>query len=77
MPIYEYKCESCGHDYEQIRRMDDADKDLSCPRCTSEGVTRQLSSFAAHGASGGSDGAAMPSACARPGCGSPYGGCGR
>ena len=25
MPIYEYKCESCGGSYEQIRRMAEAD----------------------------------------------------
>ena len=28
MPIYEYKCESCGGNYEQIRRMADADTGL-------------------------------------------------
>ncbi len=46
MPIYEYKCESCGGNYEQMRRMADADRDLECPSCKSHQVNRSLSSFA-------------------------------
>jgi putative FmdB family regulatory protein len=48
MPIYEYKCDSCGKGYEQIRRMSDADNNLECPDCRSTSVKRQLSSFATH-----------------------------
>ena len=46
MPIYEYKCEACGGNYEQIRRMAEADRDLECPTCKSHEVNRSLSSFA-------------------------------
>jgi putative FmdB family regulatory protein len=72
MPIYEYKCEGCGKDYEQIRRMSEADSNLECPECQSRSVKRQLSSFAAH--SGGSAPQAVPAggcgmgACGRGGC---------
>ena len=40
MPMYEYRCESCGETYEELRRMQDADKDLKCPACQSEQVQR-------------------------------------
>ena len=46
MPIYEYKCEACGGNYEQMRRMAEADTDLECPKCKSHEVNRALSSFA-------------------------------
>lgn len=65
MPIYEYKCEGCGSDYEQIRRMSEADHDLECPACQSGEVKRQLSSFAAH--SGSSN--AGPAPMSGGGCG--------
>jgi putative FmdB family regulatory protein len=46
MPIYEYRCETCGETFEKIRRMQDADNPLQCPRCESEQVERLLSAFA-------------------------------
>jgi putative FmdB family regulatory protein len=74
MPIYEYKCEGCGKNYEQIRRMSDADSNLECPECQSREVKRQLSSFAAH--SGGTPQRSGPmggGGCGMGACGS--GGC--
>ncbi|MCL4854128.1 MAG: hypothetical protein KJZ78_22440 [Bryobacteraceae bacterium] len=35
--------------FEQLRRMQDADRDLNCPECGSRQVERQLSSFATGG----------------------------
>lgn len=46
MPMYEYRCESCGDTYEKLRRMEDADHDLKCPSCGSTDVLRQVSAFA-------------------------------
>jgi len=51
MPIYEYQCKDCGSEYEQLRRMADADRDLRCPKCQSEHVDRMLSCFATGGCS--------------------------
>ena len=31
MPIYEYKCTVCGHQFEQLRR--EATPKLPCPQC--------------------------------------------
>jgi putative FmdB family regulatory protein len=66
MPIYEYKCESCGNEYEQLRRMSEADLNLQCPDCRSERVRRMLSSFAAIG--GGSS-EPVAAGCGKPQCG--------
>ena len=45
MPLYEYRCEECGERFELLRRFQDADRDLICPRCESKRVERQISSF--------------------------------
>jgi putative FmdB family regulatory protein len=49
MPIFEYRCQDCGHQFERlVRRADDA---VDCPTC---GTARpgqlevQYSTFAAH-----------------------------
>lgn len=66
MPIYEYKCDDCGRQYEQIRRMPDADRDLECPDCRSARVRRQLSAFATTSGTGRSE---LPMAgCGKPAC---------
>lgn len=49
MPMYEYRCKECGHQYEQLRRMSEADKDLTCPRCASKIVERRISACAVGG----------------------------
>jgi putative FmdB family regulatory protein len=45
MPLYEYRCRTCGKKFEMLRRMHDADTDLECPECRSHKVERQLSTF--------------------------------
>ena len=52
MPLYEYRCSSCGGNFELLRRIEDADGDLVCPRCQSEEIERLLSTFS--GTSGAS-----------------------
>jgi len=46
MPLYEYRCETCGATYEKLRRVQDADKNLQCPICESQEVKRLVSAFA-------------------------------
>ncbi|MCC6590088.1 MAG: zinc ribbon domain-containing protein [Bryobacterales bacterium] len=57
MPLYEYRCQTCGKRFEMLRRMSDSDRDLRCPECESKEVERLLSTFATGGctpnASGG------------------------
>jgi len=40
MPIYEYECKACGHEFEQLVRTGDVP---SCPSCKGQELTRLLS----------------------------------
>lgn len=46
MPIYEYQCRKCGHDFELMRRVGEMDAPTRCPQCKSRAVRRTLSMFA-------------------------------
>ena len=52
MPLYEYQCRKCGKTFEVLRRMQDADNALECPKCRSRKVERQFSTFASGGCGG-------------------------
>jgi putative FmdB family regulatory protein len=52
MPLYEYRCHNCGHVFEMLRRLKEADSDLECPKCGSAEIERQFSTFAAGGCGG-------------------------
>jgi len=67
MPVYEYRCETCEHLTEALRRMSDADEPLACEKCGAEPTRRVQSVFAS--ASGGAD--AGPMDCAGGACGMP------
>lgn len=43
MPLYEYRCEACGHQFEVIQKFSDAPVSV-CPNCGSGPVTKLLSS---------------------------------
>jgi putative FmdB family regulatory protein len=45
MPIYEYACKSCGHHFEALRSMKDADAPISCRKCESNHTQRGISIF--------------------------------
>ncbi len=42
MPIYEYECDKCGHEFEREQRMSDP-PGKTCPRCTRRRVTQLIS----------------------------------
>ncbi len=57
MPIYEYKCEQCGANFDFFaKRL--SEKPEACPECGAESVTKQLSTFTANVEDGGSSAAA-------------------
>lgn len=58
MPMYEYRCQACGEQYEQLRRMSEADQDLECPHCGSPRVERQVSACSIGGCGGATGGGA-------------------
>lgn len=45
MPLYEYVCKDCGHHFDALRSMKDADKVIACRSCHSEQTQRALSVF--------------------------------
>ncbi len=47
MPLYEYRCESCGEPFSQRRAIEERDTDVVCPHCATTKVVRLMSSFAA------------------------------
>lgn len=53
MPMYEYRCEDCGENFEVIVRFADADKIQPCPNCGATRTFKKISATAAIGFSGG------------------------
>jgi putative FmdB family regulatory protein len=47
MPIYEYKCDECGHQLEAIQKFSD-DPLSECPKCKKQALKKMLSASAFH-----------------------------
>jgi putative FmdB family regulatory protein len=62
MPIYEYACRSCGHEFETLVR---GSETPSCAQCASPELEKKLSVFAAHG--GEAEAVSPCGACGNPG----------
>jgi putative FmdB family regulatory protein len=77
MPIYEYRCESCGDKFEKLVRRA-TDVMAGCPSCGEKHLEQQYSRFAARGGSSEGDSftPAETRGCEGGMCGSP-GFCGR
>ena len=45
MPIYEYRCENCGHEMEAIQKISDAPL-VDCPVCQTAGLKKKISPVA-------------------------------
>jgi len=68
MPIFEYICQECQHEFEAL--VFGRDK-AQCPKCESKRLSPQLSVFAMAGKSSG--GAPAPGGTACGSCGDPRG----
>jgi putative FmdB family regulatory protein len=53
MPIYEFVCADCGKPFEQLVFSSSKINEVTCPTCSSQNVTKQISTFASK-LSGGS-----------------------
>ena len=42
MPIYDYRCDSCGYEFEELRSFSDDDPE-ECPECGEDSVRRLIS----------------------------------
>ena len=65
MPIYEYACRSCGHEFETLVRSSETP---ACASCDSKDLEKKLSVFSAQG---GASSDPAPSPCGS--CGNPNG----
>ena len=52
MPIYEYRCQQCGHDFEEMQKFSDPPVER-CPECGSLEARRKVSVSAFHLKGGG------------------------
>ena len=69
MPIFEYACQDCGHEFEALTR---ASTQPECPKCHSASLEKKLSVFATAGSEGGrADELAAMGPCGT--CGNPNG----
>ena len=41
MPIYAFRCEACGHSFDRLQKLSDADP-AECPECGKPAVKRQV-----------------------------------
>ena len=42
MPIYEYRCESCGHELEAVQKLSE-DPLVTCPKCSNDSLKKRIS----------------------------------
>lgn len=42
MPIYEYRCDNCGHEFESIQKVSDAPL-TTCPACAQDSLRKKVS----------------------------------
>lgn len=45
MPVYEYHCDRCTHQFEATQSIHARPEDTACPQCKGIGATRVLSAF--------------------------------
>ncbi len=67
MPIYEYRCDSCGHQLEALQKMSDPLLN-ECPQCHEEKLTKLMSAGSFQMKSN-SAAAVCPASGASPSCG--------
>jgi putative FmdB family regulatory protein len=52
MPIYAFQCQACGHHFDRLQKLSDADP-TDCPVCAQASVTRKLTAPSFRLAGGG------------------------
>ena len=67
MPIYEYHCNNCNIDFEQLVFSSSKADSVPCTECGSTNVERQVSSIASAGTASASTATASYSSCGSSG----------
>ncbi len=76
MPIYEFKCDKCGHKFQKLCPMDETGKNVKCPECGQEYPRKLISGFVtpgisapgSEGSSGSSGGGSACRGCTSSSC---------
>ena len=63
MPLYEYQCNTCGEEFEQIVSFSKADLLPPCPECEGSNTTKKISAAASFGSSSGGSYTASSGSC--------------
>ena len=75
MPVYEFHCDACQADFDEIVSMSARDHKVACTKCGSKKTGRKLSAVSVGAAAkGGESGGHVHSGSC--GCGKPMGSCG-
>jgi len=53
MPLFEYHCPDCQHDFDELRKHSERDDTIICPNCKSRRPERKVSLFSSAGGSSG------------------------
>ena len=63
MPLYEYRCQECGEQFEKLVRFITSTSEIECPKCGGQKVEKRISTFSARTSSttAASAGACAPS----------------
>lgn len=67
MPIYEFKCQDCDHEFEKLVL---GRADCTCPECQSANLTRLMSSCSFKSEGGGSSAGSSCAGCTASSCAS-------
>lgn len=59
MPIYEYQCNICSHEFERLVFAGD-ESEIACPECDSREITKKMSAVSLMGSSIGTCAADAP-----------------
>lgn len=65
MPLYEYRCKTCGGNFEKMMRWSESDRLPECPHCQGQDTQKKVSAFAS--VSGGSLKSSSSSSCGSSG----------
>lgn len=69
MPIYEFRCLTCGHVFELLQLKKEREKDkMKCPKCSHEEVERVLSTISIGRSSSGKKTKQMMKSCSSGTC---------
>lgn len=69
MPIYEFRCKDCNYNFEELLKISESDKKISCPKCQSYNTKKVFSIFGTSGTGGSAGSCDFTPSCGSAGFG--------